>query len=228
MERDLKRKRRAGFVAALLIATLGASVASVAGVQEIVRETQRSAESGGQITMVWWLPQQFWEESLKANPALPAEARQQVLGGLADYTVIALLKGKAGAGGLSEVQSKADLIKNARVESNGKVIEPLAPEQVSPVAQLLLSQLKPAMAAMAGQVGQAMEFVVYPSKGADGALLMDAMQSGTLKIKLYDDTFSWRLPLGSLLPARLDKKSGEEFPGNYQFNPFTGDKLDTK
>jgi hypothetical protein len=225
---ESKMNRRAGFAACLLAATLGVSAASVAGVQDIVRETQRSVESNGQVTMVWWMPQQFWDESLKANPALPAEARQQVLNGLADYTVVALLKAKAGAGGLSDVQPKAELLKNVRLESNGKLIEPLAPEQVSPLTQLLLSQLKPAMAAMAGQVGQAMEFVVYPAKGADGALLMDAMQAGSVKIKLYDDTFSWRLPLGSLLPVKLDSKSGEEFPGNYLFNPFTGDKLGTK
>ena len=65
-----------------------------------MRETQRSAESAGQVTIVWWMPQQFWEESLKANPAVPAEARQQVLGGLAGYTVIAMLRAKAGAAGL--------------------------------------------------------------------------------------------------------------------------------
>jgi hypothetical protein len=73
-----------------------------------------------------------------------------------------------------------------------------------------------------------MEFVVYPAKAADGTPTVDAAQAGTLKIKLYDQAFSWRLPLGSLLPAQFDKKTGEEFPGNYQFNPFTGDKLGTR
>jgi len=216
-------------MAALLMVTAsGVSTSAVAGVQDLVRETQRTADTNGQITMVWWMPQQFWQASMDANPATPAEARAMVLNGLADYTVIAMLRAKPGATGVTDVQSKAELIKNARVEVSGTVIEPLAPEVISPVAQVLLSQLKPAMASMAGAVGGAMEFVVYPAKSADGKPLLDAAQNGTLKITLYEDTFTWRLPLGSLLPARIDKKSGEEFPGNYQFNPFTGDKLGTR
>jgi hypothetical protein len=223
--RESRMKSKGMLAAMLLGGALTMSGASVAGVQEIVRDTQRTAESGGAMTLVWWMPQQFWEESLKANPAVPEAVRAQVLSVLADYTVIALLRAKPGATGLAEVQTKEELLKNVRVESNGKLIEPLAPEQIAPAAQLVLSQLKPAMAGMVGQVGQAMEFVVYPTKAADGKLQFDALQAGTLKVALFDANFSWRLPLGSLLPARVDKKTGEEFPGNYQFNPFTGDKL---
>jgi hypothetical protein len=117
--RESKVNRRVGTVAALLVTTLGLCTVSVAGVQELVRDTQRMTEAGGQVTMVWWLPLQFWEESLKANPALPAEARQQILGGLADYNVIAMLRARTGATGFSDAQPKAELIKNAVVEANG-------------------------------------------------------------------------------------------------------------
>ncbi|MEO6081252.1 MAG: hypothetical protein ABIQ86_16000 [Steroidobacteraceae bacterium] len=223
---ESKTKHRVGaLLLAALFAVLGSSTIAAANLQELVRETQRGSDAGGQMTMVWWMPHQFWDEGLKANPGMTPEVRTQVLSGLADYTVIAMLRAKTGAGGLTEVQPKAELLKNVRVEMNGKQIEPLPPEQVSPVAQLLLAQLKPAMAAMAGQIGAAMEFVVYPAKTADGTMLADALQSGVLRIKLYENTFNWRLPLGSLLPARTDKKTGEDFPGNFEFNPFTGDKL---
>lgn len=218
-------KVRGLWSALLVAAALGISATSSAGVQDLVRETQRTFESGGQVTLVWWMPLQFWDESMKANAATPAEARTAVLNGLADYTIIAMLRAKAGLGGLTEVQSKEELVRNARVEVNGTVLEPLAQDRISPIAQLILAQLKPALAGMAGAVGGAMEFVVYPAKSADGKLLVNAMESGTLKVKLYENSHTWRLPLGSLLPARVDQKSGEEFPGNYQFNPFTGDKL---
>lgn len=219
----------ARFIAAMLLgSSFAVSTASAAALQDLIRDTQRTAESGGSMTMVWWMPQQFWEESLKANPAVPEAARTQVLAALSDYTIIAMLRAKPGVTGLGEVQPKAELLRNLRVEASGKPVEPLSPEQISPAAQLILSQLKPAMAAMVGQVGQAMEFVVYPAKAADGKLQFDALQTGSVKIALYDANFSWRLPLGSLLPMRVDKKTGEEFPGNYQFNPFTGDRLTTR
>jgi hypothetical protein len=229
-ERGMSRRvttSRAGILLALIGMTgLFAATASAVNLQELVIETQRTAQSEGQITMAWWMPQQFWEESMKANPAVPAEARDQVLAALGDYTIVAMMRAKAGATGLTDVQSKADLVKNAQFEINGKAIAPLAPEQIAPGAQLVLSQLKPALASMVGQVGQSLELVIYPAK-ADGKLLVDAAQSGTLQIKLYDATFKWRLPLGSLLPAKVDAKTGESFPGNYQFNPFTGTKLGT-
>jgi hypothetical protein len=45
---------------------------------------------------------------------------------------------------------------------------------------------------------------------------------------LYDQTYRWRTPLGSLLPVKVDAKTGEEFPGNYSFNPYTGEKLSVR
>ncbi len=201
-------------------------VAQAASVEELARETQKTSSAGGQITMVWWMPAQFWEESMKANPGVPEAARAQVLAALADYTIVTMVRATSGPMGLADAQPKAELLKNARVEYNGKVLEPVPAEQVSAPAQLLLAQLKPAMAAMVGQVGQGMEFIVYPSK-VDGKPI-DPTQPGSLNVKLYEQSFSIRLPLGALLPARVDARSGEQFPGNYQFNPFTGDKLITR
>ncbi len=221
---ESKMNRRAAFAAWLLAATLGVSVASVAGVQEIVRETQRTVENNGQVTLVWWMPQQFWEESMNANPSVSPEARAQVLATLADYTILALMRANVGALGIADAVPKAELVKNARVKVDGKLIESLPPEQISPAAQLLLGQLKPALASMVGQVGQSLEFVVYPGK-VDGRLLLDAARPGTFEVQLFDQTKAWRLPLGSLLPPRTDRKTGEQFPGNYNFNPYTGDKL---
>jgi hypothetical protein len=226
----MKAVRRVGELLAMGLATaslLSAPAVRAANVQDLVRETQHTAQSNGEITMVWWMPYQFWEESMKANPALTAEARAQVLAPLADYSLFALLRAKIGAAGMSDVQPKAELIKNLKLQVNGKIIEPLAPEAISPGAQLLLSQLKPALGAMAGQFGQSLEFVVFPAR-ADGKTLIDAAQVGTMQVNLYEQSFKWRTPLGSLLPARIDAKTGEEFPGNYGFNPYTGEKLGTK
>lgn len=195
-----------------------------AGMNELMRETQRTMQKGDQLSMVMWMPIQFWEESLKANPAIPAEARDQMLAMLSDYTVLGVMRAKTGMGGISDAQSKAEMLKNLKLESGGKLIEPLGPEAVNPGAQLLLGQIKPAIAAMAGPVGKNIEFVVFPAK-ADGKLQIDAGSEGRLRVTFYDEVIDWRLPLGSLLPVRKDAKTGEEFPGNYSFNPFTGERL---
>jgi hypothetical protein len=79
------------------------------------------------------------------------------------------------------------------------------------------------MASMVGQLGENLEFVVFPATAAGKAV--DAAKPGSFTVKLYDQSTTWRLPLGSLLPKRSDRKTGEQFPGNYNFNPYTGDKL---
>jgi hypothetical protein len=215
-------------IAALLGFMLTASTTLRAvDIQELVRETQRTTTTDGQVGMVWWIPVQFWEESLNANPAVPPEARSQVLGALSDYTVIGVLRAGAGLGGLTNVIPKEELVKNLRVELDGKVVEPLAPEKVSSTAQLLLLQMKPALGAIIGQVGQSLEFVVYPAK-ENGKALIDPTQSGNLTVTFYGQSQKWRLPLASLLPKRKDPKTGEEFPGSYNFNPYTGAKLPAK
>lgn len=199
-----------------------------AGVQELVQETQRTVSADGQVTMVWWMPREFWDESLKASgAAMPDALRAQILSMVENYNILAVLRGRTGALGLTDVQPKAEMQKNISVEFDGQVVAPLAPEQLDPAAQVLLAQLKPGLAATIGQMGQAMEFLVYPGKVGEGRLA-DPAKPGELKVAFYGSNLRFRLPLGSLLPPSTDGKTGEQFPGNYRFNPFTGDRLTTR
>ena len=210
-------------VCAMLFATAAQSVE----VQKIVQDTQRVSQVGNQMTMVFWMPTAFWETSLANNPAMTADARAQVLGALEDYSVFAVVHAKTGLGGIAEASSKADMLQNSRLEIGGKVIEPVAPEAIKPGAQTLLAALKPSFAGMLGGFGQSMELLVYPNR-QDGNPLLDEHKAGAFRYTLYDQAFNWRLPLPSLLPLRVDPKTNEEFPGNYDFNPYTGGKLQTR
>lgn len=215
-------------VVALGALWMGCGNAASAGVQELVQETQRTVNADGQVSMVWWMPREFWDESLKASgAAVPDAMRAQILAMVENYNILAVLRGRTGAFGLSDVQPKAEMQKNIRVQFDGTEIAPLAPEQLDPAAQLLLAQLKPGLAATIGQMGQAMEFLVFPGKVGDGRLA-DPAKPGELKVEFYGNALRFRLPLGSLLPPSIDGKTGEQFPGNYRFNPFTGDKLTTR
>jgi hypothetical protein len=212
---------------ALLLATLSMSVCGLAGaadLQDLVRDTQRITTPNGQITMVSWFPQQFWDESMKANPAMPLQMRERMVAAMGDYAVFAVARAKVGLGGISDAQPKDELLQNLKVQLNGKDIQPLDPTTISPIAQSLLAGMKPGLASTAGPLGQAMELVVFPAR-VDGKPVIDATQTGMLQVRLYDQSYQWRLPLGSVLPARKDAKTGEEFPGNYLFNPYTGEKL---
>jgi hypothetical protein len=209
-----------------LLGLLAAGAAQAADLQKIVQDTQRMAQSGNQMTMVLWMPPAFWDASVASNPAVTAEARRQVLAALQDYSVFAVVRAKTGLGGVVEASSKDDIVKNAKLEVEGKTIEPVAPDAISPAAQTLLAALKPSFAGMLGNFGKSMELLVYPNR-QDGKVLLDEHKAGALRYTLYDQVFNWRLPLPSLLPPRIDPKTHEEFPGNFEFNPYTGGKLKT-
>ena len=107
------------------------------------------------------------------------------------------------------------------------MIDALPASQIKPDALNFFAMMKPMFAGMLGQFGQGMEFIIYPSK-QDQDLILDPRREGAFTLKLYGHPFKWRLPLNALIPAKVDPKSGEEFPGSYRFNPFTGEKLVTK
>ncbi len=219
----MKSLKVRGVAALLALFTLGGAVRA-AGIDDLVRETQRITVEDNQISMVWWLPLEFWSETIRGNPDLNAEARSELVSMMAEYTTIALLRASPGAEGLEKIQPKAELLKNTRVEFDGKLMQPLADDKIAPTANLVLSQLKPVLAQAAGAVGEALEFVVYPSK-VDGKPL-DAGMPGKLVVTFYGKPQNWRLPLGSVLPPKTDKATGELFPGNFEFNPFTGKKIE--
>jgi len=68
--------------------------------------------------------------------------------------------------------------------------------------------------------------VTLEKENKDGQIL-DAKKEGSFTLTCYGREFSWRLPLGSLLPPKFDPETGESFPGNYHFNPFSGRELVT-
>ena len=91
----------------------------------------------------------------------------------------------------------------------------------------LISTMKPVMAGMLGQFGKALEFIVYTNVQG-GRKILSAKSKGEFDYRLYDQTFHWKLPLGSLLPDKVDPETGETFPGDYVFSPYTGRKLKEK
>ncbi|HKW81051.1 MAG TPA: hypothetical protein VJQ49_08580 [Casimicrobiaceae bacterium] len=214
-------------IAAAWLLAIGLSgTALAADLQQLTRDTQRITKAGEDLTFVWWMPQAWWEENLNGNPALTAAGRSQVLAVLDDYIIFSLARNKVLISGMESV-SRSDMLAHARFEVGGKVIEPIEGQNLSPAMQGMLASFKPALASMLGKFGQSLEIVVYPGK-RDGQSLVDPLKSGSLQYTFYGQTFTWRLPLGSLLPPKVDPKTNEEFPGNYDFNPYSGDPLRVK
>jgi hypothetical protein len=219
--------RKCRLAAALTLGMMTAGGACAVDMQELVKETQQLRDVDQKMELVWWIPQEFWEASLAGNPNVSAESRAQFLSVLQDYQIIAVVYVKTGLEGFTELATEADILGNIRFESGGRQFAPVLSAGISPGAQAILAAIKPLVTGMLGQLGQSMHFVVYPSR--DGSTrLVDPLRAGAFEVSLFEQVFHWRLPLASLLPKKIDPKTHEEFPGNFDFNPYTGGKLSAR
>jgi hypothetical protein len=214
-------------LAALVAGLMAAGAACAVDLQELVKETQQVRDVNERMELVWWIPQEFWEASFAGNPHVTAETKAEFLGVLKDYQIIAVVYVKTGIAGFTETATEANILANVHFESGGKPIDAVPADKISPGAQAILAAIKPLVAGMLGQLGQNMHFVLYPSRQGSERLV-DPLRAGAFQVSLYDQVFHWRLPLASLLPKKLDPKTHEEFPGNFDFNPYTGGKLSTQ
>ncbi len=199
--------------------------ADAASVEDIVRDTQRVTVENGKLSMVWWIPLEFWAETVRENPGLSEDVRAEIIRMMADYTVLALVRADVNPDGMENVQSKEALKNSTHFDYGGKVLQPLPDEQISPAAAGVIVQLKPILTEAVGPVGEALDFLVYPAV-LDDKVVVDAGLPGLVTVTFFGERFMWRLPLASLLPQKKDKATGEKFPGNFEYNPFTGKKLD--
>ena len=109
--------------------------------------------------------------------------------------------------------------------SGGAKLEPLPESDLSPDTINLFAMMKPILGNMLGQFGKGIEFICFAGKDAQGEHLTDPTKEGFFTIDYGGKTYAWRLPLGSLLPPMFDPETGERFPGNYLYNPYTGKRL---
>lgn len=209
----------------LLLALCCPMSASAVNIQDLIQETQRLNQEANTMTLVWWVPSAFWEESMRSNRSLSDEQVADFVAILDEYSTFIVIRAKIGVMGSFTFADRDELADNLKFVVGDAELAPLAMADLNGDARNFFTVMKPMMTQMLGQMGEGMEFFVYPNRIA-GEVLLDPRQEGHFAFTAYENEFDWRLPLGSLLPPATDPATGETFPGNYRYNPFTGSKLD--
>lgn len=211
----------------LTLSIIAAISSHAADIQKLVQDTQKMTQVGTSTNLVWWIPSEFWEETLSQNPQLTDEQKKEFVAALDDYSAFVIVNMKVGVLGGMTFKSREEILKNVSLQVGSMEVDPIPSEELTPDARSFYAMMKPMMGQMLGQFGQGMEFVIYPNK-KDGELIINPLKEGSFTYTSFEQKNDWRLPLGSLLPAVWDPETKEVFPGNYKFNPFTGSKLSTK
>jgi len=215
-------------LAGFLACGIGLRISSAEDVdlQSLIQETQRMQQEPNRLRLIWWMPTEFWKESFKKNPNMTEEQKRQFYAAVDDYFVLAIVDAAITPLGTVNPQSREEIMSRLSLTIDGrKVMRPLPDAEVSAETRTLFAAARPIIANNLGQIGQGMQFVWFKGLDAEGNRLADPNKKGAITVALGSESYKFRLPLGSLLPAKYDPQSGEKFPGNYEFSPFTGKKL---
>lgn len=205
----------------------GSCAAASASLNDLVRDTQKQGDVPGQLTMVWWVPEEFWTVSFAQEKSLTPQQVEAFLGTVRPYLLVAALDGKIGPMGGAEFVGKDVLQANIRVrDARGNVYLPLAEDKLSADVKNLASMLRTMFGNMMGPMGEGMHMFFFPAAATDGTIIARATQEGSFAVELRDQSYPWRLPLGSLMPRRACPVDGEHLNGAWKFCPWHGKPLE--
>jgi hypothetical protein len=217
------------FLGALLAAPARAHAGTDQGgpsVSDLLKETQRSSSAQGKLSLVWWLPEEFWTLSWQKSADMTQERQDAFLKAVRPYLLIAVAEGKLGAIGGAEFLDKDALQASLKViDSAGKTYAPLPDDQISGDVKNLSALLKSMFGNILGVMGQGLHLFCFPATSAAGIPLADGTKEGEFTVAIGEQSFKWRLPLSTLIPQKVCPVDGEKMSGAWKYCPFHGKPL---
>ncbi len=195
-------------------------------IMEIARETQKFSTEGGELNIVWWLPQEFWSTSIAANTNVKPAQIQLLTKFVHPYLIVGVVSGKIATFGPPVYRTESEIRNLIKLkDSDGTTYAPIENNQLAASVPTIESLMRPSMAKMLGPLGENMNFFVFPGSRRDGSEVCDASQRGVCEVDLGDHAFKWKLPLESVLPKQKCPVCGEILSGAYKYCPYDGTAL---
>ena len=193
---------------------------------EIARETQKFSTEGGELNIVWWLPQEFWSTSIAANTNVKPAQIQMFTKFVHPYLIVGVVSGTVSTFAPPTYRTEAEIRSLIRLkDSDGTTYPPIESSRLAASVPTLESLMRPSMAKMLGPLGENMNFFVFPGNRKDGSEVCDASRRGVCEVDLGEHRFIWKLPLESVLPKQKCPVCGEMLSGAYKYCPYDGTKL---
>ena len=193
---------------------------------ELTQATQRQVQKDDRTAMVWWLPEQFWDEALrrqKSSELVIATRRDVVRPYVVVFAVdVAVSEGGARISGKSEAELRASIRLR---DAQGRVYSPVPSAEVSPDMTNLLGTMQPSLASMMGKLGESFRAYVFPARDAEGRPIADPLTGGRFAVEIGESVFAWELPLAALLAPRTCPIDSAQFSGAFRYCPLHGVEL---
>jgi hypothetical protein len=192
----------------------------------IVKETQISKNETNQLTLVWWLPEEYWKASFASSSSITESQQEKFFQLMRPYVLVAVVHGEIGLFGTVAYQDEKTIRESlALVDGDGLSHKPVPAQNYNAELESFLTMMKPVMAKMLGPFGENLNFYVFDAKSGKGVAIANPTKEGKFSILLGEDKFTWRLPLSSLLPPKVCPKCHESLSGAFNFCPYDGTPL---
>jgi hypothetical protein len=194
---------------------------------ELVKDLSKSKINDSSIRLVIWMPSVYWELSAQNISGQSATDIQNTLLILEPFEIFAVVDAVIDTK-TAEIRSNSysSVVEKSSLSIvGGDSFKALPESELSPMLRQVLELVRPVFAKMLGQLGDGLHLLAFAADTPIAAIDVDPRKKGRIQFSLAEDQFSWRLPLGSLLPARYDPDTNETFPGTFEYSPYTGEAL---
>ena len=193
----------------------------------LLQDTQKIVQKTEQMTLVWWIPEEFWRVSSAYDPTITEDQIEELIKVLRPYTLIIVVDATSSSFGAVTYRPEADIRAGIQIkDAQGTIYRPLSEDKIDADSKNFLSIImRPIFANTLGPMGQNMHFFLFPAKTKNGRNIADAKREGAFSVKLGKKEFRWRLPLGSLLAPKICSKCKENCSGAWNFCPWCGTRL---
>ncbi len=192
----------------------------------LIGDTQQSVSDPNKLSLVWWMPIEFWQASFAQDNTITAEYAAELSGILRPYLIVAVVDSKISPFGNPRYTPEPMIRRSLSIKTSaGKVLKPMKDVDVDPDVRSLLNTMKPVFAQLLGGLGQNMHFYVFENEAAGGRLHVTPSQSGSFKLNMVGARYEFKTPLHSVLVPKHCPHCKRELSGAYKFCPYDANKL---
>jgi len=220
------RKLITGIFFCIPILTTG-QIENEVSVTDLVSEIQQWNKKDNRMSLVWWIPTEYWGIALKDNKQIPQATVNQIENVFKDYMMIWACDLTINADGTIDYTAEEEIKKSiVVVAKNDKKYFPLTKEQIDAEALAIAENMKPFFAQALGQMGRGLHFYFFKLTDENGKTLVNANLPGEFKVTHSNFDFPWKLPLPILMLPKFCPVDKEKMKGNWSYCPIHGQKLE--
>jgi hypothetical protein len=217
------------FLASFLVAAQSSPSEGPVDTNAMTAETQQIDQHNSKMGLFWWLPVEYWEQSAIETGTNPEEARKQ-FAPLREYTMFVVGVGDLRVGTIRWLPE--DDVRGSVVlrDQSGNTYKPV--DKVSVEAQAISDILKPVFKNILGPMAEGLHVVYFPTKDSAGHEFANPRRHAEFSLLVANlmgpatSTYTWRLPLTSMLPPKFCPVGKEKVNANWKYCPWHGNKLD--